>query len=104
MNGVVPMNAAARADVPAGYSRYMRRDLAQRYLETTRDPELLSLQNDVSLITERINGLLERVQTGESAGAWKQIARCWKDHQRFRASGHTTRAAEALDSLIAPLE
>lgn len=85
------------------YSHYMQLELAQRFLETRNDPELLSLQNDVALITERINGLLERCTSGESGAAWRLLAKHWKEFQRFRAAGNVPKMEEALDLLAEPL-
>jgi hypothetical protein len=86
-----------------GYSQYMQLELAQRFLATRTDPELLSLQNDVTLVTERINGLLERCTSGESGAAWRQLAKHWKEFQRYRASGNVPKMEEALGLMAEPL-
>jgi hypothetical protein len=73
-------------------------------MATHDDPELLSLQADVTLITERINGLLERVTSGESGAAWKQLGRLWREFRRHRAAGNVVKMQEALELLAEPLE
>lgn len=102
-NGAALKGALAPGFKHGGYSKYMKLHLAQTYLETRDDPELLSLREDVALVTNRINELLERVQSGESGAAWKQIARLWKDFQRFRAAGNVPKMQEALELLNEPL-
>lgn len=55
------------------YSRYLPRDLAQRFQASLHDPSLLSLREDVSLIDARLEQLLRRVQTTESAASWEAL-------------------------------
>lgn len=86
------------------YSRYMKLRLAERYLETAKDPELLSLREDVALVTERIEQLLERVQSGESGAAWRLLKRHWADFRRFRTAGNVAKMQEMLELLAEPLE
>lgn len=85
------------------YSKYLKLELARRYQETHDDPELLSLREDVALVTDRIGQLLDRVQSGESGAAWKQIARLWKEFQRQRSAGNVPKMQEALELLNEPL-
>jgi hypothetical protein len=102
--GKSPRGALAGPYKHGGYSKYMSIDLAHRFLETTQDPELLSLQQDVALVTERINSLLARVTSGESGAAWKHLGKCWREFRRHRASGNVVRMQEALEQLAEPLE
>lgn len=94
-------------DVPAfkhgRYSRYLRLDAALRYLETRDDPDLLSLHEDVALVSHRVGELLAQVTTGESGAAWKQIIRLWKEFGRHRASGNVVKMQETLELLDEPL-
>lgn len=86
------------------YSRHVPVRLLER-LETARqDPELLSLRAEIELTDARVAELLERVQSGESAMAWKHVARHWKDFRRFKAAGNTARQDEALEELSDALE
>lgn len=78
--------------------------LGEKFLATLDDPELLSLQTDVALVTERINGLLERVSSGESGSAWKQLQRSWREFRRHRSTGNVVKMQEALEQLAEPLE
>lgn len=86
------------------YSKFMKLQLAQRFMETTEDPELLSLRDDVALVTERISQLLERVQSGESGAAWRQLRRYWADFRRFRTAGNVAKMQEMLELMSEPLE
>jgi hypothetical protein len=86
------------------YSRYMKLELAQRFLDTCDDPELLSLREDVALVTDRIGELLDQVHSGESGAAWRLLARHWKEFRRFRAAGNVPKMQEALELLAEPLE
>jgi hypothetical protein len=86
------------------YSKYMKLQLAERLLETAEDPELLSLRQDVALVTDRIGDLLDRVQSGESGAAWRLLKRHWTDFRRFRTAGNVAKMQEALELLAEPLE
>lgn len=86
------------------YSKYMPAPLGERFMATHDDPELLSLQADVTLVTERINQLLERATSGESGAAWKQLGKLWHEFRRFRAAGNIVKMQETLELLAEPLE
>lgn len=102
--GLVPRGFQAGSYRHGRYSKYMPAPLGERFMNTHDDPELLSLQADVTLVTERINGLLERVSSGESGAAWKLLNRHWKDFRRFRSAGNVVKMQETLELLAEPLE
>lgn len=102
--GKLPKGTMAGQYKHGRYSKYLPTPLGERFMATHDDPELLSLQADVTLVTERITSLLERVTSGESGAAWKLLGRQWKDFRRFRAAGNVVKMQEALELLAEPLE
>lgn len=85
------------------YSRYVPVRLLARLGEARADPELLSLREDIALVDARVGELLERVESGESARAWAQLRKIWKDFERFRAAGNVPKMQEMLELLAEPL-
>ena len=55
------------------YSEAMPRGLRGKLHEVYANPELMNMRNDVSLITLRIDQMLERLSTGESGSKWDDI-------------------------------
>src|SRR5262245_54010300 len=102
-NGSAARGALAPNFKHGRYSRYMKLQLAERFLETAEDPELLSLREDVALVTERIEQLLERVQSGESGAAWRLLKKQWAEFVRHRTAGNVPKMQEALEALAEPL-
>lgn len=55
------------------YSKYLPEYLKERYEESLKDPELLSLNQELAAVDSRINQLMARAQTNESSEKWQQI-------------------------------
>jgi hypothetical protein len=69
------------------YSRALPGGLAERYLESLADPELLSLRSEIALVDSRVTELLGRVGSGESGPAWRKLSDTWGAMVRARAAG-----------------
>lgn len=52
------------------YSQVLPTRMAARFVQSTNDPDLLSLQAEISLVDARIEDLLTRVDSGESGATW----------------------------------
>jgi hypothetical protein len=89
----------AGTDAPAfqhgRYSKHLPTDVRRRYEEAVADPELLSLRQDIGLITGRLMEVLEKLDTGESKEAWETLAAEWS---RFVAEHDTMSDADRAKS------
>jgi hypothetical protein len=55
------------------HSKYLPARLLRRYHEAETDPRILELRDDIALIDTRLADLLQRVDTGESGAAWRDL-------------------------------
>lgn len=59
-------------------SKFLPKDLRQRYEEALNDPNLSDLTEDLALIESRINLLMEQLETGGSARLWTDLNTAWR--------------------------
>jgi hypothetical protein len=78
---------AAPAFKTGRYSKLLPAGLAERYTEALSDAELLGLRDEVALVDVRLAALLERVTTGESAKAWRELVAAMDAFTAARARG-----------------
>lgn len=52
-----------------------------------QDPELVSLQDEIVILSARESDLLKRADNGESGELWKELRRAWADFDRARHGG-----------------
>lgn len=85
------------------YSKSIPERLAARYQESLTDEELLSIRDDIALVSARLSDLLSRADAGEAGKTWKD-ARTAYDNLRYYMSkadkAGTTQALTDLDRLI----
>jgi hypothetical protein len=101
--GNTPRGALSANFKHGRYSPYLPADLAGRFEAARNDPQLLSYHDDVALISTRIDELLERVRSGESGFAWKQLNRLWKEFERHRLAGNVDKMQATLDAIGEPM-
>lgn len=69
----------ARPNFATGrYSKYLPSRLAGRYEEAIADPDLMALKDDIGLLDTRLVGVVESLDTGESADAWSSLFALWQ--------------------------
>ena len=67
--------------VTGRYSKHLPTRLADQYLASRNDPELLALRDEVAIVDSRLNDLLDRVDSGESGALWKQARKMMSDYR-----------------------
>jgi hypothetical protein len=70
------------------YSKVLPVRLAAHYAEASRDPELMSLRQDISLVDARIIDILKRVDTGEAGSIWREAQAAMKRFRLEQAKNH----------------
>src|SRR5262249_44825242 len=80
------------------HSKYLPRHLKGDYLRAVRDPELLSLRNQVALLSSREMELTRELAQIESP-PWGQAADALVDVEKAMTAGDLEAAREALASL-----
>ncbi|NIV94971.1 hypothetical protein GWN42_19815, partial [candidate division KSB1 bacterium] len=61
--GASPVGMQASRYKHGRYSKYLPANLREKYEQMTRDPELLSLRNEIEMVSARIAELLETLDT-----------------------------------------
>jgi hypothetical protein len=69
------------------YSKYLPERMAAKYREAQKDPELLSLKDEVAALDARIADLFARVDTGESGAIWDELQKEWAAFHLVRDLG-----------------
>jgi hypothetical protein len=88
------------------HSKYLPRDLASRYQEALRDPDLIGLRDELALVDVRMAQLLEALGQSGNTTLWKQAR---AKLEAFKVAGAKGRAGveearttlQDLDALIA---
>jgi hypothetical protein len=86
------------------HSKYLPARLLERYQEALDDSVLLELRAEIGLLDTRLAELLERVETGESGGAWLTAKRALGAYGKARRADNAADEAEALATLHACIE
>lgn len=74
--------------------------LLEQFQEAEKDPELISLRGALAMVKVRIFNLIDRIDTGESAGRWKQAIEAWNEYKAKRGSVMEVPAYAALDNVM----
>jgi hypothetical protein len=78
--------------------------MAARYRALEKDPNLLSLREEVKALDARIGDVLTRVDTGESGVLWKQLQETYEDFRLAREAGNTPANVAKMQTALAKLE
>ena len=81
------------------YSKYLPKQLFDRFQDAQEDSELLSLRADIGLLRARITELLDRLDKGESAARWAGLQRAVTDLDKH--INDPTEAAKDINSIRA---
>jgi hypothetical protein len=81
--GKSPQGIASATLKDGRYSRHLPTRMLTAYDESRRDPNLLALDQEVSLVDSRLAELLAKVDTGESSATVKAAYASW---QSFKAA------------------
>lgn len=84
------------------FYRYLPKDLGEKVIEASKDPDLLSLRNEIKLLDARLMQLIERVEEGGATTNWTDINTAWKTLQRSQGDPDATAAAiQSIQDIIA---
>lgn len=85
--------------VHGGRSKHLPARMQADYAAALQDPNLLSLKHYIAIADARLEDLLRRADTGESATLWKEIRETFKSFKRAAKLKDTVTQAEALSDL-----
>ena len=82
------------------YSRYMPARLLEAYDQSRQDPDILSLNEDISLTEARVADVLQRVDTAESGAMWDELSKLAKEIKLARKSGDPGLVEDLFDEML----
>lgn len=78
------------------YSTLLPQRLRSRYEASLRDPDLLSLTQEIGVVDARLADVLSRVDRGESDALWAALRKAWQEQEAARIKGDTDALRQAL--------
>lgn len=89
-----------------GYSKYLPKALLEKYKEADSNEDLLSLREEMALITTRLYELSEMVNDTAGKTKYKELVQKWRDWHRAKAndSNNAPYIKTDLDELIEEIE
>lgn len=81
------------------YSKALPVRLLQRYEEALLDKDLLSVRDELSLIDSRLQELLQRLDSGETATLWERLREAKNNLNTSRRRGDADGMAKAINLL-----
>jgi len=82
------------------YSRHMPARLLEAYDQSRNDPDILSLNEDISLTEARVADVLQRVDTAESGAMWDELSKLGKEIKLARKSGDPGLVEDLFDEML----
>jgi len=61
------------------YSKYLPTGLLKKYEEARKDPDLLNLNNEISLIDVRLKSLIEKLPEGGASHSWVDLKKAFRE-------------------------
>lgn len=98
--GRTPRGLALPQTTHGRYSKSMPTRLLAEFEQAKRDPELLSLRENIALIDARLSELLGRADTGESGENWKSLGETMHALRRARDEEERAQAIDAIEALV----
>ena len=97
--GLVPRGLSHPGTKMYKYSKFLPDRLLERFLTSTNDPDILSMQSEIALMDVRIEELLDRSDTGESGETWTKALKEFMELESAIRSGDSVEAAGWLNAL-----
>jgi hypothetical protein len=97
--GKIPRGPALPQFKSGRYSKFLPAQMAAKYRDATKDPELLSLRSELALLDARTAELLGRMDTGESGAMWEALQQAWAAFRHARNRRDVPQMHLAIDKL-----
>jgi hypothetical protein len=78
------------------YEKFIPKRLAEKYLESVNDPEIIALNDDIALIETRIKQLIDNIDKDEPPPVWDEVNEVFVNFLMYDRLGDTIKRAEAL--------
>lgn len=83
---------------------HIPRAIFDEFLAAYNNPDILSCQEDLAIITVRLRALLSKINLKESQGWRKRLYKAWSEFRKHYAAGNAAKFAQALEELGRTIE
>jgi len=90
---------AGKVPMTKRYERFIPERLAEKYLESVNDPEIIALNDDIALVETRIKQLIDSIDKDAPPKVWADAQDAFQQFMMFKRLNDTDKAREALDLL-----
>lgn len=98
--GKSPVGIGSHTFKHGKYSRYLPTRLIETYERSLRDPDMLSLKNDIAVVDSRLAELTAMLDRGESGAHWRKLRAAMKRLHEVQTFEEKRDAYEALAKII----
>lgn len=98
--GKSPKGAASPHYKHGRYSRHLPTDLRKKYVEAMGDKELISLRDELGILTTRMMTLMEKLSKTDAEPPWSQLVKEWDRMLNVREKGD----GDALEKSLTRIE
>lgn len=88
IEGKVPM--------PRRYEKFIPPRLAEKYLESVNDPEIIALNDDIALVETRIKQLIANLDRDQPPQVWEDAYNAFQAFMMFKRLGDAVKGADSL--------
>lgn len=78
------------------YEKFIPKRLADKYLQSVNDPEIIALNDDIALVETRIKQLIDNIDKDEPPPVWEDAYNAFKEYSFFKRMHDTEKADEAF--------
>lgn len=87
---------AGKTPMTKRYQKFIPERMAEKYLESVNDPEIIALNDDIALVETRIKQLIDNIDKDEPPPVWEDAKDAFNQFMMFKRLGDTKKAAETL--------
>jgi len=90
---------AGKTSMPSRYAKFIPGRLAEKYLESVNDPEIIALNDDIALVETRIKQLVDNIDKNEPPPVWNDVSAKFQEFMMHKRLKRLPEATECLDEL-----
>jgi len=78
------------------YENFLPKRLADKYLQSVNDPELIAINDDIALVEVRLKQLLDNIDKDEPPKVWDEAYQAFLEYSKYKRLGDTEKENEAF--------
>lgn len=90
---------AGKIPMTSRYEKFIPGRMAEKYLESVNDPEIIALNDDIALVETRIKQLIDNIDKDEPPPVWDEVSNKFQEFMLHKRLKRVPEATECLDEL-----